>query len=774
MNYDFSTLNDRDLEGLARDILSKRLKVDFQSFKTGSDKGIDLRYAATNNENEIIVQVKHYLGSGLSQLKSKLKNEELKKVVSLNPKRYILVTSLKLSPQNKEQLKTILRPYILSTNDILGRDDLNDSLRNFPEIEEAHFKLWFSSASVLKQIIRNGVKGRSEFVKSKIIERIKIFVPSKTHKKSVDILNNRRFILITGAPGIGKTTLADILTYQLLAEDFKLTYVTEIREAEDAFEPDSKQVFYFNDFLGSITLDLMSSRNADTSIINFIERIRSEKNKRLILTSRTTILNRAKEVSDAINNSTIEISEHEVKISDYGNLEKAKILYNHVYFSNLTASLKSTFFRGNFHWQIIKHKNYTPRIIQFFTDIDRLDKSIDYKDEVLNFLNKPEKIWDKAYNIQLSEYAQLFLTTLFSLGGTYVINENVLKEAFESRIEYEVKNNNFRRKNNIYEKTLRELLNAFITRTIKEHEHYTEITFKFLNPSIEDFLYYQFSLNNCEEYLNVLKSALYFEQFKGRITTNIEKGSKRIYLGGKHYKELLNVFITKIPNLKSYSFNQKLDSVICLIRLFHWQDIKGIVIETINNMELKDCSWTEREYFIEFLDYIAKNELTSEFNISYKDIILSLTENIPSYFLIQDISRLFSNHEIYRRLIEENKDSKTEYYDRFQENISKCWEKEINYFISTTYNINEIIERKVLEKVVSERINEAKKLNNLIQIDDISALDNYFFDFEKQIKNNISKSLESEIVIENIKINEVKENEEFIINNLFDSVPDEW
>lgn len=389
-------------------------------------------------------------------------------------------------------------------------------------------------------------------------------------------------------------------------------------------------------------------------------------------------------------------------------------------------------------------------------------------------MNKPEKIWDKAYNIQLSENARLFLATLFSLSGTYVISENMLKEAFETRIEYEVKYNNYRRKNNVYNKTLRELLNAFITRTINEHKHYNDIDLKFLNPSIEDFLYYQFSLNNCDEYLNVLKSALYFEQFKGRITTNIESGSKRIYVGGKNYKELLNIFLAKMPNMKSFSSNQKLDSVICLIRLFHWQDIKIVVIEIINKLELKAWSWNERDQLIEFLDYIAKNELSNEFSISYEDIILSLTENIPSYFLIEKISRLVSNHKIYSSLIEENKDRETEYFDSFQENISKCWEKEINYFISTTYNINEITEKAVLEKVISERIEEAKKLNNLIQIDNISVLDNYTFDLEKQIDNNISKSIESDIIIENIKINENKENEEVIINNLFDSVTDEW
>jgi hypothetical protein len=168
MNYDFSTLHDKDLEELARDILSKKLGVIFQSYKIGTDQGADLRYATNNEENEIIVQVKHYLGSGISKLKNTLKKEELSKVINLNPKRYILVTSLPLSHRNKEDIKTILNPYILSTDDILGKEDLNNGLRANPEIEEAHFKLWLSSTTVLKRILKNGIKGRSEFVDSKI------------------------------------------------------------------------------------------------------------------------------------------------------------------------------------------------------------------------------------------------------------------------------------------------------------------------------------------------------------------------------------------------------------------------------------------------------------------------------------------------------------------------------------------------------------------------------------------------------------------------------
>src|SRR4051794_28264269 len=55
-DYDFHQLSPRDLERLARDLLQAELGVTLESFKTGRDSGIDLRYAATNQN--IIVQCK--------------------------------------------------------------------------------------------------------------------------------------------------------------------------------------------------------------------------------------------------------------------------------------------------------------------------------------------------------------------------------------------------------------------------------------------------------------------------------------------------------------------------------------------------------------------------------------------------------------------------------------------------------------------------------------------------------------------------------------------
>jgi ABC-type oligopeptide transport system ATPase subunit len=175
---------------------------------------------------------------------------------------------------------------------------LNNFISKYPEVEKTHFKLWLSSTPVLQSIINNSIKGRSEFFEQKIKNKIGKFVPTKSYNKAINILNENKFLIIVGEPGIGKTTLAQFITYSYLANNFELIVVNEnIREAEDLFLPDKKQVFYFDDFLGSNYLEILRAQNSDSALMNFIERITNSKTKRLILTSRTTILNKGRQLS---------------------------------------------------------------------------------------------------------------------------------------------------------------------------------------------------------------------------------------------------------------------------------------------------------------------------------------------------------------------------------------------------------------------------------------------------------------------------------------------
>ncbi len=762
-NYDFSTLNDRDLEELTRDLLSKKLNVNFQSFKPGPDKGIDLRYSTINDENEIVVQVKHYLSSGISKLKQDLKNNEISKLASLNPKHYIFCTSLPLSPQDKQDIKNIFSPYILTTSDVIGKEDLNKWLEDYPEIQERHFKLWLSSIDLIKRIVKNGVKGRSEFYKEKILKEITLYVPNKTHNNAVEALNNNHFILITGAPGIGKSTLANMLTYQLLAENFELIYVREITEAEAAYSPEKKQVFYFDDFLGGITLDLFSSKNADSAIVNFIERVRRDKYTRLILTFRTTILNQAKNISDKIQNSNIDISNYEVRIENYTDWDKARILYNHIYLSDLQDEQKLIYFQNDFHWKVIKHRFYNPRLIQGITNKNNIVDSEYSEKFILEILNDPKKIWEKPFNIQITQISRLLLLTMFSLGGgIYYITDERLKEAFNNRINYEAENNNYQRQGNEYNSALSELVGGFIIRTIDKNT----VRYSFLNPSIEDFIYEYFKNSN-EEYLKLLYSSIFFEQFKYRIGTTIVEGEKRIDLSKKtSRKKLYEIFEEKKKNLKGFHSDSDLNIIITLIRLFHKNEIKEELLERINDLNISYLSWDDRDNLTEILKYIARNNLISQIN-NLPYLIKILSKDIPSYYLIKNLSNLFNEIPICYSVVNESKLNNKDYYDEIQNNINNSWEKISDDYMVDAYGFDSTIDREELTNIIKERTEEAIQINKSIGLEASEAIIEYDFDITFQIEFNKKKNKKDEVMIQGYQDNTLTEILD--INRLFNS-----
>ena len=769
MGFDFSNLNDKDIEELVCDILSVKLNKEFQSFKAGKDKGIDLRHSTAEYENDIIVQVKHYIESGISNLISVLKKQEAAKVINLKPNRYIFVTTLALGVKNKEDIKNIFSPFISSTNDVLGKQFLNTFLRKHHDIVENHFKLWLTSTAVLKRILENGIKGRSEFTSSVIKERIKRFVPSKTHNNAVEILNKNNFLLITGEPGIGKTTLANFLTYQFLAEGFELVYVREIREAEDNYTPNKIQIFYFDDFLGATTLDLKSSRNADTAMVDFIERVKSDKTKKLILTCRTIILNKAKQESEKIENSKIQLSNHEISIKDYRNIDKARILYNHIYYSNISNDLKDIFFQNQFHWKVIKHKNYNPRIVEFFTDEERLQPNKDYSEEVIEFLDNPSKIWEKYYCIQISHEARLFIATLFSLGGKYVIQEKNIQEAFEARLRFEKENNNYTIITGTFNRVVKELIGGFINKIHRIEETYSIIEYRFVNPSIEDFLYYYYS-SNIDEYFQVLKSVISFDQFKNRITTKQESNTKKICFNtNSNYRKLLNIILDRLPHIKGLNSAKDLDTVTVLIRHFKWEDIKEKVIEIMNKFHTVYLSWDERDNLIEFLDYVAANNLINEFSFNVKDLILLLSSDIDSYYQIEAFTKLISKQVIYSKTINVSIASDIEFYNKIQENINESWIKNIDNYIEQTAGLESTTVKEDIINLINKRKLEAKKINEILNLQASPIIDEYLFSYDTQLESNMKNQQEQETQIKTVHQYGDDAEESIKINRLFHS-----
>ncbi len=304
IDYDFSALNDKEFENISIELISRDQEKRFERFKPGKDAGVDGRFYADNGKEEI-VQCKHYLKTGYKGLIGVLKREEKAKVLKLNPEKYYFIASLPLSRKDKQEIKEIFDPYIRNENNIYGQEDLNDLLKNNSDIEEKYYKLWISSTTVLKRIFSNAIKGRSEFLLEEIEDKVKKYVMTENHQKALKKLDTSHVIIIAGEPGIGKTTLAEHLSLKYVEQGFEFCVIeNSLNEAEGVFDTDRKQLFYFDDFLGSNYLEALEFHQ-DSHTVKFINRIKKNKNKRFILTSRTNIFNQSLLLSDTFVSSKI-------------------------------------------------------------------------------------------------------------------------------------------------------------------------------------------------------------------------------------------------------------------------------------------------------------------------------------------------------------------------------------------------------------------------------------------------------------------------------------
>lgn len=415
--YNFETLSPKDFELLTRDLLQKELSITLETFKSGKDDGIDLRYSK-DTLNQLIVQCKHYKNSTLNDLYNALKIET-EKIKKLNPKRYIISTSQPLSPKNKDKIMQICFPFIKSTSDIYGNNDLNNLITKFPEIEKDHFKLWLTSTKVLEQILHSNIVNESRFKLDEIKEKIKKFVSNPSVNEAQNILNSENFVVISGAPGVGKTTLAEMIIYSYVANsEYEFFNISEnIQDAYSVYnlDPNVKQIFYYDDFLGETHL----TKNEDSSLITFINRINKSKNRKLILTTREYILQQSKLLHEKI--EKFDFKKCIIDLKNYTKKIKADILYSHLYFSELPQEYIDNLLTEHRYFSIIEHPNYNPRIIESMTKL-KIHENIsaqDYHCEFIKNLDNPSEIWKHAFENQIDNKTRSVLFSIVSLGGGY-------------------------------------------------------------------------------------------------------------------------------------------------------------------------------------------------------------------------------------------------------------------------------------------------------------------------------------------------------------------
>ena len=128
----------------------------------------------------------------------------------------------------------------------------------------------------------------------------KFFVQTQAFYKALHYLENNKTLFIVGNPGVGKTITSKMLVLYYAAIKYKVRYTTNTTDLQSlkksiSQNPKEKEIILIDDCFGQAYFQMKDSQNEE--LLSLIKYINLSTNKRLILNSRVTIYQEARERS---------------------------------------------------------------------------------------------------------------------------------------------------------------------------------------------------------------------------------------------------------------------------------------------------------------------------------------------------------------------------------------------------------------------------------------------------------------------------------------------
>jgi DNA polymerase III delta prime subunit len=429
INYAFENISPKDFEEMCSGLLYSLKGCHFERFKEGKDGGVDLRHIDEMNRSTVF-QCKRY--GQFKSLYRTLKREEVDKVKELRPNNYGVITSCPLSPPDKEKIFNLFKPYMANSGWVYGRDDLNDML-SLPENSRIAMQtvgLWWQSFDTLKRSLYNAVSGRSLFSLKDFESRNRHTYWTEDIARAYSKMFENRVLILCGDPGVGKTTAAQMMALKLFADGWEFVHVRDgVRDAEDVWQDDCKQFFYYDDFLGCNYREALTDSQA-SGICQFISRVHGSEDKLLVLTSRTNILHGKASISVPLKKDRIAQSPYCYFLENLSAREKAIILYNRIVDSDVPDFVKTCVKQDDFYHEVIRHENFSPRLVfsvfqsQNFCDVQKKGEIVA---RIRKLLASPFDVWETVFEDQLLDADIAFVLAVFLTGG---ISESTAKHVY--------------------------------------------------------------------------------------------------------------------------------------------------------------------------------------------------------------------------------------------------------------------------------------------------------------------------------------------------------
>lgn len=588
--FNFKNLSDYEFEVLCKDILEIKTNKVFNTFAKGKDGGVDIR----GLENEkMVAQVKHYICSPVSNLIGNLK-KEVEKINKLSFEEYYLFTSKSLSAKKIDEIYLLFQNIMSSKENIFDEGRLESLLKQeeYLRVVKEHYKLWLASSNILDIVFNRNIFIDTEELMFEIKEESKLFVKTSAYHNAFKILNEDRLVIIQGNPGVGKTIISKMLILFYASENYIVRYASDnsVKELKKAIScnPDLKEIILVDDFLGQHYLSLKENQtNEINALVSYIMR---NPNKRLILNTRITIFKEAMRINHKFKTfmEKDSIKKYLINVDEMSLVEKAKVFYNHLYFKELPQQHFKDLLINNRYMDIIQHKNYNPRVIEFVTTKSRYleVENEKYYIYILENLDNPKDVWDQVFEENIEIVDRILLFCLYSL-----TNNVVCIEVLETAFLHWINNIEIDKTKDQYGNSLKRLSESMIKLIDMDGKHFVGV----INPSVNDYLQHKIASTISITY-SILKNATYIEQ---------------IYKIKMLNKKIVDDYIDKL--IKSHNF-----------------------------FNLKGLSYTIDYYFLKEIE----NKVITEENLKerlHKIVISKDTYNTPNYEYYKRESSIFKS-----------------------------------------------------------------------------------------------------------------------------------
>ncbi len=327
------------------------------------------------------------------------------------------------------------------------------------------------------------------------------YVVHSGYQKAREVLETKNVCLISGPPGIGKTTLAQMLLAEHISMGYEPVVISEdISEAWHSLTHNTRQIFIYDDFLGEIAFFERMAKNEDKRLVDLIEKITSGSSKKLVLTTREYILRDAKKFYERLDHLDTRLN-FLLELNAYSRNDRARILYNHLWHSEVSSTCLREISAGGYK-KIINHGGYNPRLIEYCTGGAFDVESSGYPDRFEATLDHPERIWRAAFDKHLLEEHRLLTLILCTLPRKTALDD--LREAYVSLCNHSGISNAGR----AFRDALEVLEGTFIT--IGRNEE-GKPAVSHANPSVTEFCLARIE-SDSELLRKMIESVVFFEQ----------------------------------------------------------------------------------------------------------------------------------------------------------------------------------------------------------------------------------------------------------------------